>query len=137
MKSFGPIENRLTRMPKKERLHGKKAVGELFKHGNSFFIYPFKVVFLKHQEADNVALRMLVSVSRRNFKKAVDRNHIKRLVREGWRLNKSVLLEQQTDSGETLDIALIYTGRTILSFEETQGKIILILQRLIKDYASH
>ncbi len=128
----GDSEKNFLRLPKSERLHGRKAVGTLFSNGKSFYIHPFKVIVLQVDEP--VPLRFLVTVSRRNFKHAVDRNRIKRLVREAWRLNKKDLMMQLQVQHLSLDVALIYTGRTILGFEETSGKIILILQRLVKEY---
>lgn len=127
-------EKNFLRLPKTERLHGRKAVGSLFSSGKSFFVHPFKVITIRRDEPGPSPLRFLVTVSRRNFKHAVDRNRIKRLVREAWRLNKKELIVQLNVHDLSIDVALIYTGRTILGFEETSGKIILILQRLLKEY---
>lgn len=127
----------LLHFPKSERLHGQKAVGNLFADGKSFYVHPFKVVSIQCNENSEIPLRVLVTVSRRNFKKAVDRNRIKRLVREAWRLHKKDLINGLHKKGVSIDVALVFTGRTILGFDETCSKIILILQRLIKTYECH
>ena len=117
---------------KSERLHSRKLIGELFKGGNTFFKFPFKVIWL-HKEMDGDAgVQMLVSVSKRNFKKAVDRNKVKRLVREAYRKQKYRLYESESLTDKQLLIGLIYTGKAILEYAEIERKIILILQRLIE-----
>jgi len=113
-------------------LYSKKQIDELFVSGNSFFQYPFKVVYLEQGSGTESPVQLLVSVSRRNFKKATDRNKVKRLVRESYRKNKSHLYIQCSASDKQLLIGLIYTASTILSYAEIEKKIILILQRLIK-----
>jgi ribonuclease P protein component len=117
---------------KGERLHGKKLIDRLFKEGGSFFIHPFKVVYLMDGVKEKYPVQVLVSVSKRNIRKATDRNKLKRLIREAYRLNKEELYRQLKDKDGQLIIGLIYTGRTILSFTQIESKIILILQRLIE-----
>ena len=117
---------------KSERLHSRKLIDALFKDGESFFSYPFKVILLEIGKTNQYPIQLLISVSKRNFKKAVDRNKIKRLVRESYRKNKSALIEFRSNSEYQLLIGLVYTGKTILTYTEIERKIILILQRLIE-----
>ena len=117
---------------KEERLSSKKSIAVLFAEGDSFFQYPFKVIFKKGQSEQAFPVQLLISVSKRNFKKAVDRNKIKRLIREAYRLNKHLLSDALTDSKGSLLLAFIYTAKTIPEFKEVERKIILILQRLIE-----
>ena len=117
---------------KKERLRSKKLTEQLFGNGKSFFIYPFKVVFMEVNMEGNYPAQILISVSKRNFKQAVKRNRIKRLVRESYRKNKEKLYLRRPDCQRKLLIGLIYTAKTILSQAEIESKIILILQRLIE-----
>lgn len=79
-------------------------------------------------------VKILITVSNKNFKKAVDRNHIKRLVRESYRKNKQILYDVFSEKNENFIIALQYTGKNILSYKETEDKIILILQRLLQKH---
>ena len=127
----------MQKFPKKERLSGKKAIGELFKKGNNSFTYPFKILIHYNDTFIDSHLRLLITVPKRNFKKSVDRNRIKRLIREAWRLNKSEAQQKMAESAFTVDVALVYASRTILTYKEIATKIILILQRLIKEYEVH
>lgn len=124
----------MQKFPKKERLSGKKAIGQLFKKGTSSFVFPFKVLIHFNESPIESNLRLLITVPKRNFKKSVDRNRIKRLIREAWRLNKSEAQQKISDSAITVDVALVYASKTILTYKEIAPKIILILQRLIKEY---
>ena len=108
------------RLKKKERLSGKKSIQELFDKGSSFYLYPFKVHFLKAG-----AHQFLVSVPKSLFKRAVDRNLIKRRVREGYRLNKVNFV-----SAHFFSIAYIYTAKEILPSAVIHQKITLSFDKL-------
>jgi ribonuclease P protein component len=90
------------------------------------------VYYLYDGEKEDQGARVLVSVSKKKFKKAVDRNRIKRIVREAFRKNKAVLYDYLQENNKSLWLGLIYSGETILSYQETERKLILILQRLTK-----
>jgi ribonuclease P protein component len=108
---------------KEERLNKEKHIQELFKRGSSFYLYPFKVQTLPGIDKD--FHQILISVSVRNFKRAVDRNLIKRRIREAYRLNKGRI------SGEPkLMIAYIYTAKEIMTFEQIQEKLVNTFKRL-------
>lgn len=117
---------------KEERLRSKKQISRLFNEGKSFFRYPFRIFFLKEKTEEPALPQVLITVSKRNFKKAVDRNRIKRLVREAYRRNKKPLVEHCTGNSVSVLLGLIYTGKTILSYAEIEKKIILILHHLIE-----
>ena len=117
---------------KEERLYSKKRIGELFSDGESFFIYPFKVVYRTIPEPSDFPVQLLISVSKNKFKQAVKRNHVKRLIREAFRKNKSTLYLQQNNTEATLLVGLIYVANTIMDYHQIEKKIILILQRLKK-----
>lgn len=114
--------------PKQERLNKRNSIQELFTKGSSFYVHPFKVLALTNP--DSKTHQVLFSVSKRNFKRAVDRNLIKRRMREAYRLNKLILPESPK-----LQIAYIYTPKEILIFTAIQEKLIESLKRLVKEYA--
>ncbi|HLZ16217.1 MAG TPA: ribonuclease P protein component [Cyclobacteriaceae bacterium] len=107
-------------LKKKERLSGRKSIQELFDNGSSFYLYPFKVIFLRGK-----ASQFLVSVPKSIFKRAVDRNLIKRRIREGYRLNKVKFV-----SAHFFSIAYIYTAKEILPSAVIHQKIILSFDKL-------
>lgn len=82
-------------------------------------------------------VKMMVSVPRKNFKKATDRNYIKRLVKESYRKNKSDFYTFLKSRDLRCLLAFVYTGREILPYNETENKIKLTLQKLRDEIAAH
>ncbi len=126
-----PVKNtsRFT-FKKEERLSRKKLIDELFERGSSFYLQPFKIIFLEKKSEVTFPAQVLISVSKRNFKRAVDRNKIKRLIREAYRMNKHSLYESLQKKNRQLIIAILYTAKTIESFPIIQQKVIMLLARL-------
>lgn len=118
-------------LPKEERLRNKKIIDELFKKGSSYFLYPFKLVYLPLEDSliQTDYPQVLFTISRKNFKKAVDRNLIKRRIKEAYRLNKPFILEENKSQNPHY-MAIIYVAKEILPFNEIEQKLILILKRL-------
>ncbi len=110
-------------LKKSERLSQKKIIQELFDKGSSFYLYPFKVFFLPSMGENH---QIMASVPKNIYKRAVDRNTIKRRIREGYRLNKSKLL-----SVDFFSIAYIYTAKEILPSALIHQKILLSFDKLI------
>ena len=119
--------------PKSERLHSKKLIQELFDKGSSFYLYPFKVMYLETEKVPHN--QMLASVSKRKFKKAVTRNTLKRRIREAYRLNKSLLITKKQASSNLL-IAYIYTGKDVSDFQFIEKKLKKSIDRLNKEIVS-
>ena len=109
-------------LKKSERLSQKKLIEELFDKGSSFYLYPFKVFFLPGDKPVN---QVMVTVPKSIFKRAVDRNTIKRRFREGYRLNKAKLV-----SDNFFSIAYIYTAKEILPSALIHQKIVLSFDKL-------
>lgn len=112
------------RLPKSERLHADKLIKELFNEGSSFFLYPFKVLFLKKIDLAGQTNQVLFSVSKKKIKRANGRNFIKRRLKEAYRLNKAILTQ------EGILIGFIFVGKAEMSFAEIQPKMIQALNRL-------
>lgn len=113
-------------LPKTERLHAEKSIKELFHEGSSFFLFPFKVQFFVKKDLPKGTTKVLFSVSKRKFKKAVDRNFVKRRIKEAYRLNKHLI----TIPNIELNIGFIYVAGNLMEFSEIQPKIILCLKKL-------
>lgn len=112
------------RLPKSERLHADKLIKELFNEGSSFFLYPFKVVYLRKIDLAGQANQVLVSVSKKKIKKASGRNFIKRRVKEAYRLNKHLL------QANGFILGFIFVGKPEMTFSEIEPRLIQILQKL-------
>ncbi len=103
--------------PKAQKLCGDKPIDRLFASGTGFTRFPLRVVYLllPKRRAGEVPLRMMVSVGKKRFKRAVKRNRVKRLVREAWRLNKAAVesaLAASTDGG-ALHVAFVFVGKEL------------------------
>ena len=114
--------------PKNEKLKSKITIGLLFSGGKSVSKYPLRLVYHSGALGDEQQLKVGVSVSKKYFKKAVDRNYFKRLLRESYRLNQH-LLKQQLDQPYAL--MLFYQSKDRLSFEEINTKTIQLFEKFL------
>lgn len=124
------ITHKFTLSPK-ERLKSRKIIERLFKEGKSFSHFPFRVIYVENENAE-MALQAGFTVSARNFKKAVDRNRIKRLMREAYRLQKNRLREHLEESRKSIAVFFVYTGNELPQYDFVFQKINTALQRLEK-----
>ena len=120
----------MNKFPKSERLSQKSSINELFQRGKSFTDYPLKVIYLKRSKEDfgEMPHQILVTVPKKNFKRAVDRNKLKRRIREAYRLNKELL--DSTDPAYYLVIGYIYLGNNVAAFQIIEDKLKTTLLRL-------
>lgn len=108
----------------KERLKSRKQIEQLFKNGKSFVHFPYRIYFQTSSETEkNSALQFGVGVSAKLFKKAVDRNRIKRLTREAWRLQKNELAEQVSQRSMRLNVFFIFTGKELPEYKFVFDKV--------------
>jgi ribonuclease P protein component len=121
---------------KHERLKSRKRIEQLFKSGKGFTSGPFRVYYAM-ESSQSPMLQFGVGVSSKNFKKSVDRNRIKRLTREAYRLQKNVLQEKVVEKNISLDLFFIFTGRELPVYSTIQEKTAIILNKLIENISSN
>jgi ribonuclease P protein component len=115
-----------------EKLKSKKAIDLLFRKGKSINASPLRLVYLPKLTHEGFPISMGITVSKKNIKLAVNRNLIKRRVREAYRLNNNELKFYMEAIGVEINIMFIYTSKQILSYKEIETKIKVILTRLIE-----
>lgn len=113
---------------KQERLKRRKAIGALFSGGHKCQAYPLRVLFAPVAAAEG--LRAGFTVSSRYFKRAVDRNRVKRLIREAWRTEKAGLVQRLKAEGRGLHVFLIYTGTELPELTLIREKMLRVLHQL-------
>lgn len=114
---------------KKERLKSRKAIEQLFHEGKKFTITPFRIFYALN---DNKGLLLGSGVSTKNFKKAVDRNRVKRLIREAWRLQKKSLDETVDRQEKGLHVFIICTIREMPDYTLVKEAISKVIHKLMK-----
>ena len=122
-------------LSRQERLKSRKLIEQLFKEGKSISVFPYRALYLPVAGSDAqlpFSLQAGITVSSKNFKKAVHRNKIKRLTREAYRLQKAALQQKLTNTGQQLILFLIYTGKEMPDFLLAKEKVQVILEKLIQ-----
>jgi ribonuclease P protein component len=129
---------------REEKLKSRKRIECVFKEGKSFSVFPFKVFYLvgpcgpagQPQVGEpGAAVQAGFGAGARHFKKAVDRNRIKRLSREAYRLQKQPLIDRMREKGLSMSVFFIYTGKDLPDYQTVSGKIGVVLQKLIRETA--
>lgn len=115
--------------PKKEKLKSKKLIEQLFAKGQSVSAFPLRLVFIPATFDDGVAAKTGVSVSKRHFKTAVDRNRIKRLMRESYRLNKAVYFNNITTQYAFM---ILYIGKDIPTLTQVETRMNNLFEKFLK-----
>ena len=118
--------------PKTEKLKSKITIDLLFSKGKSVSKYPLRLVFVESDydipEASEQKLKMGVSVSKKYFKHAVDRNYFKRVLRETYRLNKNILID---NLDKKYAFMFFYQTKDRLSYEEINTKTIQLFEKFV------
>jgi len=113
---------------KSEKLKSQKLIEQLFLEGKSVTVFPLRLMYLPISQRDGTKIKASVSVSRKNFKKAVDRNRIKRLLREAYRLNK---LEYFNNIKAPYALMILYIGKKEMDFDAVNAKLKLLLTAFV------
>lgn len=118
---------------KNERLKSRKQIEHLFNEGQRFSISTFRIFYSFQNDpvSFNQSLQAGFGASSRNFKTAVDRNRIKRLIKEAWRLQKNELGNLLKEQNRKLDVFLIYTGKELPAYDEVYTSIKKIIAKLL------
>lgn len=112
--------------PKYEKLKSKTTIDLLFTEGKSVSKYPLRLVYVENSEHNAELIKMGVSVSKKYFKKAVDRNYFKRVLRETYRLNKHLLIDKLDKPHAFM---FFYQSKERLSYQEIEEKTIQLFQK--------
>lgn len=124
--------------PKSEKLCSQKSIDRLFAKGESFIAYPLRVVyFLEDENEDSKQLpSVLVSVSKRKFKRAVKRNRVKRLIREAYRLNKQPIADLLKANNKRMDVAFLYLKDELPAYADIEKSILKTINQLSERLSS-
>lgn len=114
--------------PTAEKLKSKKIIDLLFTEGKSVSKYPLRLVYVAHDFEENVPLKIGVSVSKKYFKKAVDRNYFKRVLRECYRLNKHLIIGK---TEQKYCCMFFYQTKEILEHSEINEKTIQLFEKFV------
>ncbi|TDO01341.1 ribonuclease P protein component [Sunxiuqinia elliptica] len=121
------------KLTKKERLCSTSLIGQLFDQGSSFYTFPLKVVYLKTTLPSHHPVQVSFSVSKKNFKRAVHRNLIKRRMREAYRLNKPAFYARIPE-GEQLAMMIIYSCKEEKDFKQIEKGMKKVLDKLAESW---
>ena len=119
--------------PKKQKLCGEKVIERLFANGKSISEKPFRAIWNFEKNNDQVCVKSLIVVSKKRLKLAVERNVVKRRIKEAYRLQKKQLECFLESTNQQLNLAIIYQEEEILDYKTLEEKINLLLSRLIKE----
>lgn len=117
------------KLGKPYKLCSKKLIQQIFDEGNSLNSFPFSSRFVLLDKREGTPFQVAFSVPKKKVKSAVDRNRIKRLMKEAIRLNKSII-EEKIPADKQLALFLIYTPREEFSFEMLNSKMVKLLNKL-------
>jgi len=115
---------------KNEKLTSRKVISQLFEKGNAIHCYPFKALWLKEILNTSTSAQLCITVPKKSFKKAHDRNYIKRKIREAYRKNKSALYSPLQEKNLQIALLIIYIAKDDISAEVIEEKLIKLIAQL-------
>jgi len=115
---------------KESKLKSRNVIQQLFSEGKHVLVYPLKAVYIFGNEPH--PLKAGISASKRNFKKAVDRNKIKRLIREAYRLQKPALENHLIQNNQNLSIFMMHVGKEMPEYDQLKESVEKIIKRMMK-----
>jgi ribonuclease P protein component len=118
------------KLGKLQRLKSRKAIDQLFVGGKSFMVPPVRVVYATNEPGGEQVLQTGFGVSTRYFKKATHRNRVKRLLRECWRLQKSLLEKTLAEKNCSMQVFILFSDSKLPAYQELYPKISAIIKKL-------
>ena len=122
---------------KTEKICNQNQIDSLFKEGKSLKSGLFRILFIETETTSKAPVQVLIAVPKKNLRHAVDRNRMKRLIREAYRLSKHTISDKYVKAGIHLDIAIIFMGKQCVSQSDTLTAINVLLDRLIVTHAKN
>jgi ribonuclease P protein component len=120
------MENRRNTYPKNEKLKSRTTIDLMFTEGKSVSKYPLRLVYLPLNTTEDTIIKMGVSVSKKHFKNATDRNYFKRVLRETYRHHKHIIIDRLD---RPYAFMFFYQTKDRLSFEEINTKTIQLFEK--------
>ena len=117
---------------KHERIKSRIVLDEVYKNGELIKHFPYRLKYLSYKFEDEAKVKIVVSIPKRNVKKAVDRNRLRRQIKEAYRLNKSDLVTHFKEKEGGLALFLIYSGKENQPYDFLEKNLKVVLQQLIK-----
>ena len=119
--------------PRNERLKSRKEIAALFGEGRGETFFPLRCVVRREKVEEKAGcIQILISVSKRNHKRANVRNLLKRRIREAYRLNRTPLKERVSERGERLTFALLYISKEVADFAAIEYAVQKIISKLLE-----
>jgi ribonuclease P protein component len=123
------------KFPNNERLKSTRRIAALFREAESFAQYPLRIIWKPAvRKSGEAPVQFALSVAKKKFPKAVNRNRIRRLVREAWRLNKHLLEAYDPEENTGMDVMMLYVTAEELPFTAIDAACRQIIKRLLKKW---
>lgn len=118
---------------KSYKLCSRKTIDLLFNEGKQLRVFPLKVYYSENESVEKVPFQVVLSAPKRQFKRAHDRNYVKRLLKEVLRREKQPLEEVLNESGKQLSLCIIYTNKEVMTYQELEKCVRKLVVKLIAE----